>query len=252
MNLSRWTSTRQVGRHALSIGLRGVSGWIAGLIGLSVTGPAQALPMASEGFWMVMVEAEGDDRSLSANHAVTRRDAFGAAIARFQRPGHGVAHAGERRESLALTYTRLVHRWNLPHAQANLWFIGQAGQLDAQGLPRNALWSPSVLADWETTRLYLGGGWQWQQSGQWRRETAYARAGFSFYEVEYEDVQPWLILEVKRNRERYPRALHAAHTVTQVAAETEWMPMLRFIHRRWFVEIGARRGNAHLNVMLVP
>jgi hypothetical protein len=224
----------------------------AGLLGLALAGPVAALPMASDGYWMVMVEAEGDDRSLSANRALTGRDALGAAVARFESPGHAPGQGGERRETAALTVTRLVHRWNLPHAQANLWFIGQAGQLNAQGLGRRTLWSPAVLADWETTRLYAGGGLQLQRAGDWRRETGYARTGFSFYEVEYEEVQPWFILEVKRTRERYPRALHAGHTEIHRVAETEWMPMLRFIHRRWFVEVGARRGNAHINLMLVP
>ncbi|MCE2658634.1 MAG: hypothetical protein LW854_10370 [Rubrivivax sp.] len=239
----------------MNLSLKGTpwGAWAGGLLAcLAVAGPAAALPMASEGFWMVMAEAEGDDRSLSANHAITRRDALGAAVARVESPGHGAGQGGERRESVALTYTRLVYRWNLPHAQANLWLVGQAGRLNAQGLGTRTMWSPAVLADWETTRLYVGGGLQLQRAGDWRRETAYARTGFSFYEVEYEEVQPWFILEAKRTRERYPRALHAGHVVEHRVAQTEWMPMLRFIHRRWFVEIGARRGNAHLNLMLVP
>jgi hypothetical protein len=126
------------------------------------------------------------------------------------------------------------------------------GQLRAQGLGTHTLWSPSVMADWETTRLYVGGGLQLQRAGEWTAQTAYARTGFSFYEVEYEEVQPWFILEVKRERERYPRTLHTGHVVNHRVSQTEWMPMLRFIHRRWFVEIGARGGNAHLNLMLVP
>jgi hypothetical protein len=30
------------------------------------------------------------------------------------------------------------------------------------------------------------------------------------------------------------------------------MPMLRLIHRRWFLELGARRGTGHLSFMWVP
>lgn len=230
-------------------------------LGCWAAGPALALPMASQGFWMVMGDARFGDRpvddlALSANYALTGRDAFGAAVARFGTPGHEAGMAASRRETVTLTYTRLVNRWNLPHAQANLWFVAEAGGLRAQGVAggdgTRTMWSPAVLADWETTRLYLGGGLKTQRADDWRRDTAYARAGFSFYEVEYEEIQPWFILEVKRERERYPMAMHAGHTVRHSAAETEWMPMLRFIHRRWFVEIGARGGDAHLSFMYVP
>lgn len=219
-------------------------------LGGTVAVPAAALPMASQGFWMVMGDADADDRKLSANYALTSRDALGGGVARFESPGHGATAMRSTRELATLSYTRLVHRWNLPHAQANLWFVGQLGGLRGEGLGEGtlALWSPAVLADWETTRLYAGGGVEAMRAGDWRRETAYARTGFSFYEVEYEEVQPWFILEVKRERERIPRAGAAAHD----AAKTEWMPMLRLIHRRWFVELGARRDGAHLSFMWVP
>ena len=68
------------------------------------------------------------------------------------------------------------------------------------------------------------------------------------FEVEYEQVQPWLLLEVKRDRERIPRSGAAPHQ----AAKTELMPMVRFIHRRWFLELGARGGGGHLSFMWVP
>lgn len=212
--------------------------------------PAQALPMASQGYWMVMGDFESGTREFSANYALTGRDAFGLATARFESPAHGSMAMSSRREVAALTYTRLVHRWNLPHAQANLWFVGQAGRLRGEGLAGGdrTLLSPAVLADWETTRLYAGGGVEAMRAGDWRRESAYARTGFSFYEVEYEQVQPWLLLEVKRDRERIPRSGAAPHQ----AAKTELMPMVRFIHRRWFLELGARGGGGHLSFMWVP
>lgn len=228
---------------------------LAGVLGCALALPAAALPMATQGFWMVMGDANAGDSELSANYALTSRDAIGGAIARFESPGHGAAMAGDRRESATLTYTRLVKRWNMPSAQANLWFVGQAGGLRAMGLggagrsDSRALWSPAVLADWETTRLYAGGGLKTQRAGSWRRDTAYARTGFSFYEVEYEEVQPWFILEVKRESERIPLVGHGPHTAFHRAAETEWMPMLRFIHRRWFVELGVNREGGMFNLM---
>jgi hypothetical protein len=219
-------------------------------VGATAIAPVAALPMASQGFWMVMGDADADDRELSVNYALTGRDAFGGGLARFESPEHGSMAMTSTRELATLTYTRLVNRWNLPHAQANVWFVGQAGGLRGEDLGdgTRTVWSPAVLADWETTRLYLGGGLETMRAGDWRRDSAYARTGFSFYEVEYEEVQPWFIVEVKRDREVIPRAGAAPHDV----AKTEWMPMLRFIHRRWFVELGARSDGAHVSFMWVP
>lgn len=222
----------------------------ATLLTLAATAPAHALPMASQGYWMVMGDAEEGSLKLSANYALTGRDAVGAATARFDSPAHGAGAMHSSREFAALTYTRLVHRWNLPHAQANLWFVGQVGGLRGEGLAggTRTLLAPAVLADWETTRLYVGGGAEAMRTGDWRRQSAYARTGFSFYEVEYEELQPWLLLEVRRDRETIPRPTGAAHE----ASKTEWMPMLRLIHRRWFLELGARRGTGHISFMWVP
>lgn len=230
----------------LAGGLRGV---LAGLLAASAAAPAVALPMASQGHWMVMGEAESGSRDLSANYALTSRDAFGFSVSRFQSPAHGAAGMRSSRDLSALTYTRLVHRWNLAHAQANLWFVGQAGRLEGDGLgAARTLLSPAVLADWETTRLYVGGGLEALRAGDWRRQSAYARTGFSLYEVEYEETQPWLLLEVRRDRERIPRPGLAPHEV----AKTEVMPMVRLIHRRWFLELGARSGSGHVSFMWVP
>lgn len=215
-----------------------------------VAAPVQALPMASQGYWMVMGDFEEGSRKLSANYALTGRDAIGAAVARFDSPAHGASGMRSSRDLAAFTYTRLLHRWNLPDAQANLWFIGQVGGLRAEGVAggTRTLLSPAVLADWETTRLYVGGGVEAQRAGDWRRTSVYARTGFSLYEVEYEQVQPWILLEGRRDSERIPRPAAAAHEV----AKTEWMPMVRLIHRRWFLELGARRDGAHVSFMWVP
>lgn len=226
-----------------------VGSFVLALMALSA-GPSLALPMASQGYWMVMGDFEEGSNKLSANYALTSHDAIGAATARFDSPAHGGMGMRSSRESAALTYTRLLHRWNLPHAQANLWFVGQLGSLRGEGLAGGSrtLVSPALLADWETTRLYVGGGVEAKRAGDWRRESAYARTGFSLYEVEYEQVQPWILLEARRERERIPRAGALAHEV----AKTEWMPMVRLIHRRWFLELGARRDTAHLSFMWVP
>ena len=50
------------------------------------------------------------------------------------------------------------------------------------------------------------------------------RAGFSFYEAEYDELQPWFVIEARRMR--------------GLSDETEITPLLRVISRNFFVEAG--------------
>ena len=67
-----------------------------------------------------------------------------------------------------------------------------------------------------TARLYRAPGVN--------HDFASVRAGFSFYEVDYEETQPWLIVEARRMR--------------GLSEKIEVTPMLRLISNRYFVELG--------------
>lgn len=198
-------------------------------------GAARALPMGSVETWMVMGDFAARSRELAVNYALTPRDAIGGTVGRWRtEPEAGAV----LREFGSLTYTRLVQRWNLPEAQANLWAVGTLGSLRSGGARTRTetLWSPSVMADFETTRVYLSGGLKTQRAASVRQTTAYARAGFSFYEVDYDEIQPWLVVEAKRQRD--------------VVTKTETAAWLRLIHKRYFVELGADdEGRARFNFM---
>ncbi len=202
---------------------------------------AAALPMGSVATWMVMGDFNAGSRELAANHALTGRDAIGAAAARWSE-GH------RRRETAALTYTRLVQRWNLPHAQANLWLVAQAGHSRADsggpgeggrpGRQRGGFGALALLADYETTRVYAGGDLRPLRGAQGlRQDTAWLRTGLSFYEAEYDQTQPWFVPEARRQRGTFERKALAT-------------PMLRLIDRRYFVELGANRDGGVFNFML--
>lgn len=196
-------------------------------------GPTRALPMGSVDTWMVMGDFAARSSDLAVNYAVTPRDAFGASVGRWRTEPEGGALV---REVGGLTYTRLVKRWNLPDAQANLWAVGTLGSLRGGSSRSETLWSPSVMADYETTRIYVSAGLKTQRSASVRQDTAYARAGFSFYEVDYEEIQPWLVVEAKRQRD--------------VVSKTETAAWLRLIHKRYFVELGADdEGRVRFNFM---
>jgi hypothetical protein len=205
--------------------------WFALAATLSA-GAAHALPMGSVDTWMVMGDFASRSSELAVNYALTPHDALGGLAGRWRsEPEAG----GALREFGGVTYTRLVQRWNLPHAQANLWFVGALGSLRSEGASRTMV-SPAVMADYETTRLYLSAGLKTLRASPVRQNTAYARAGFSFYEAEYDEIQPWLVAEVKRQ--------------SDIVRKTESAAWLRFIHKRYFIEVGADdEGRARFNFM---
>lgn len=137
------------------------------------------------------------------------------------------------------TYTRLVQRWNMPAAQANIWFVGGFGTVTGNGFPGSkAVASPGVQVDYETTRVYAGASARLYRAKGINHDYASARLGFSFYEVDYDQTQPWLVLEVRRMR--------------GLSDKTEITPMLRLIHNRYFVEFGINNASqARANFMYI-
>ena len=207
------------------------------------TGAASALPMGFEDSWMLMLDSTPESRSLGLNYAVTGTWAPGFTVRRWNEPA---AHGAKLvRESAGLSLTHRLHRWNLPHAQSNLWLVLDAGTLRAPGghgraPARGGYGAFTALADYETTRVYAGASAQWLRGpGSLQRDTQRVRSGFSFWEAEYEGTQPWLIVEAERKRDS-PGSMREGTLVT---------PMLRLIHRRYFVEIGVNREGGMFNLM---
>jgi hypothetical protein len=210
---------------------------------LGFAGTASALPMGHYESWMLMLDSTPSSRSFSANHALAQTWAPGVTLRRWDEPAaHGVSVV---REIAGLSLTHRLHRWNLPHAQANLWLVGDAGQLrQAGGHGRTAgqggYGALAFMADCETTRVYAGGGLKLLRGeGQLRHDVLRLRTGFSFREAEYEGTQPWFIVEAERT----------TYSAGSMRAATRLTPMLRLIHRRWFVEAGANRDGGMFNLM---
>ena len=215
------------------------------LFGLALAcSPAlHAAPMAYKGGIMFMGEYSADDVEFGANYAVTARDAFGAMFAKQ------TGSTGLRRSTQHATYTRLAKRWNLPAAQANIWLMGNVEQVRGDGLKGSVTaWEPGFQVDYETTRIYAAVNWHSQRAAGAndalvRHNATALRGGFSFYNAEYDEVQPWLIVQAKRE--------------TGWTRERSITPMLRFIHKAYFLELGVKRdlnertNSAQVNLMLV-
>jgi hypothetical protein len=195
---------------------------------------AHAGPMGFKGSTMAMGDFGPNWREAWANHAFTPRDAVGAGGLTMRSDDKSL-----RREFLEATYTRLVHRINGEHSQANLWFVGGAGSLRGNDFSGSkTMLAPGISADYETTRFYVSGSVRLYRAPGINHDFASVRTGFSFYEVDYEETQPWLILEARRMR-----GLSDAIEVT---------PMLRLVNKRYFVELGVNTmKQARFNFMYI-
>jgi hypothetical protein len=117
------------------------------LVGLSslISDPVYALPMSYAGSTTVMVDIDPHWSTLSATKALDRRNGIGASVQYIPKlQGHNShsstsagegSHAMQGNETFILVdATRLVHRWNLPNAQANLWLFAGLGIYGSSGV----------------------------------------------------------------------------------------------------------------------
>jgi len=194
--------------------------------------PARAAPMGFKDSWMVMGDFSSSYRELSLNYALSANDAFGIAVNESS-----LARATSKSKSVEATYVRKLRRWNFPNAQANIWFLGSlGGESSPLSGERKTSASAGLQADYETTRFYSMVALRTNVVAQHPSDIVTARIGFSFYEVEYEQPQPWIIIEARK--------------MSIASADFEFTPMLRVVHRRYFIEIGASgSGDMRLNFM---
>jgi hypothetical protein len=204
------------------------------MLTLLASGSAVAAPMGFKDSWMGMGDFSAGWREAWVNYAVTARDAVGA--------GGLYMRSDDKTRTRTLVeanYTRLVQRWNLADAQANVWLFAGLGSVEGNDFrgSRVAV-APGVQVDYETTRVYFAATARLYRAEHLNHDFASLRAGFSFFEADYDEVQPWLVLEARRMR--------------GLSEEVEWTPMLRLIHKRYFVELGANQNRqARFNLMYI-
>ena len=208
--------------------------WVISLIFLSGH-LAFAAPMGFEGSVMTMGDFTQNWREVGFNYAITSRDALGLTHLDFRSDDYK-----DKREIDTLNYTRLLSRWNLTDAQSNLWlFMGVGeirGSIDNQNIESKVIASPGFQFDYETTRIYFATTHKLYRASNLNHDTTSIRAGFSFYEADYDKTQPWFILETKYTN--------------QISDKIEVIPMLRLINKNIFVEGGVNNsGQPRLNLM---
>jgi hypothetical protein len=187
---------------------------------------ALAGPMGFDGSFMTMGDFNNNWREAFVNYAVTPRDAFGMSATYMRSDDKSKTRTLEE-----FTYTRLLHRWNLPSSQANLWFAGGIGALQGEDKLATGhdnfdkvMITPGIQFDYETTRVYMAANYRFYRASDINHDYSSVRAGFSFYEPEYDGTQPWFVLE--------------ARNMNGLSDKIEVTPMLRLINKSFFVEAG--------------
>lgn len=191
-----------------------------------------AAPLGYKNSWMIMSDLSKTFQELSVNYSTTANDAFGISVSAMQTDDSRL-----KQQSAEAVYTRKLARWNLPNAQANVWFIGGLGSMTGNTFEGSkTVASPGLQVDYETTRFYSMASTRAYVTEGASSNITTARLGASFYEVDYDEPQPWIVIEARR--------------MTFVSKQYEYTPMLRVIHNRYFVEAGASlSGQIRFNFM---
>lgn len=207
---------------------------LLGCLALTLSLPAFSGPMGFKDSWMAMGDFSPNWQEAFANYALTPRDAIGVSTLTMRSDDES-----KSRQLVDATYTRLVKRWNLPEVQANIWFLGGLGNVTGNDISGSkAMASPGIQVDYETTRIYASATARLYRAVGINHDYASARLGFSFYEVDYDETQPWLIVEARR--------------MNGLSDKTEVTPMLRLIHNRYFVELGVNNSSqGRINFMYI-
>jgi hypothetical protein len=193
-------------------------------LGILISTEAHAGPMGFKDSWMAMGDFGPNWREAWVNYALTPRDALGGGMIYMR--------SDDKRRSRTLyeaTYTRLLQRWNTKESQANVWLLGGIGAVEGNDFSGSKLMlAPGVQADYETTRVYVAATARLYRASNIKHDYTSVRAGFSFYEVDYEETQPWLIIEARRMR--------------GLSDKLEITPMLRLINKGYFIEAGVNNS----------
>jgi len=182
-------------------------------------------PMGFKDSWMIMGDFSPNWREAFINYALTPLDALGVS-ATYMRSDDET----KTRQLGEITYTRLLKRWNMPDAQANLWFAGGVGIINGDDFDgAKAMVTPGIQFDYETRRIYFAVTERLYRAKDLNHDYSSGRAGFSFYETSFEETQPWFILEARR--------------MNGLSDKTEITPMLRLINQNYFIEAGVNNSS---------
>lgn len=187
---------------------------------------ANALPVGFKDSWMTMGELGRDFSEASLMYTFTSTTAVGAGLVGVKYM-HGPAAHARRIEMADVHVNHRLARWNFPEAQANIYLQLGLGQATGNFFARQqTVLQSGFQMDYETRRVYAALKWHGSHANAFDYTRYSLSGGFSFYKTEYDEWQPWLVLE-------------AARKGGDLKDATEVTPYLRFIHKTLFIEAGA-------------
>ena len=156
-----------------------------------------AAPVGFSDSWMVMGEAAREFKQVDAMFSPTARYSIAATFTQMED-----ADRRTRVNLAVLHYNRLLWRRNLPEAQFNGYLTLGAGTSRSnaafQADRDQPVLSDGAQIDYETRRIYLAGKTHYWKSERFTVGYNSVHAGFSFYKTEWDETQPWFIVEVSR------------------------------------------------------
>ena len=182
--------------------------------------PLYAHPVTYPGNTMFMFEGSAKMQDFNAWYTFAPNHAAGVGWMGIKADDQ----ARERRIA-NVHYNWRVRRWNFPDAQANIYLLGGLGYAtgnDFLGTKFTAM--PGAQLDYETQRVYLGVRGHVTRSSAFHHNFSNAQFGWAPYKAEYEELAPWLVLDV-----RY---------TSNLGNKVEVTPMVRLIQKNFFVEAG--------------
>ncbi len=209
------------------------------LIATLLAPKAIAVPMSYAGSTTVGAEFDPHWSTFWFSHAMDRRQGLGFSANLL--PAQNGVHAEQGNEVfLLLDYTKLLKRWNMPQAQANVWLFGGLGAYSASGSNGGSYHHgfkaaaeaaalrfaarPGIQVDLETTRLRLEGrGLLYLAEGVQQPQLS-ATAGVALTPARYDGVQPWLEFQVR--------------DMPNVVDTLELIPKVRLLHKRIVLDLG--------------
>lgn len=186
---------------------------------------ASAHPVSFEGAYQLMLGSTDSVQNFELYHSYTPKTAFGFHAMRFEAGRDDDLFAG-------LQHNWLLKRWNLPDAQANLYFGAAAGGAKQDGDP----WAPAGLgffrADYETRRIYTAFESKFIGSEDVSRGITSLSVGVAPYKAEFEQLNTWLILQLEH--------------VSGMEDDLAIIPKIRLFKGNYFLELGCSLEGAPL------
>ena len=191
-----------------------------------------AAPMSYKGSVTTRGEAFKHYSKIETSYAISVKDSIGLKAFKAKGDDYHV-------DAGALFYLTRLMRINEIESQTNLWLYAETGLINVEKNNRDDdrfYVSPTIQFDHETRRIYTMVSHQILRVAHDNFDTTKAKAGFSFYKTEYNETQPWFILEI-------------SHT-NSMSEKLEVIPTIRLINKALYFEAGvSTEGDPKLHLM---